>query len=188
LLRADSAFYNASVVKAALTGGADVSVTVRQDKRIKAAISGIAEDAWSTIEYTDAIFDEDSHQWISRAEVAEIPFTAFTSKPKSEQVTARLVVRRIPDLNPQAATGQASLFDTWRFHAFVTTTPVEFADTMAPDKTTADTRSLKNVSADLKNRGLAHLPASSPPTPPGWCRPASRSTSPAPPPERTAIA
>jgi len=88
LLRADSAFYNASVVKAALTGGAEVSVTVRQNKRIRAAITAIADDAWSTIEYTDAIFDEDSHQWISGAEVAETPFTAFTSKPKSEQVTA----------------------------------------------------------------------------------------------------
>jgi hypothetical protein len=159
LLRADSAFYNASVVKAALTGGAQVSVTVRQDKRVKAAITAIADDAWSTIEYTDAIFDEDSQRWISRAEVAETPFTAFTSKPKSQQVTARLVVRRIPDLTPQAATGQASLFDTWRFHAFFTTTPVEVADTVSADKTHRGHAIIENVNADLKNSALAHLPS-----------------------------
>ena len=40
---------------------------------------GIADDAWTTIEYTDAVFDEPTRTWISRAEVAEIPFTAFTS-------------------------------------------------------------------------------------------------------------
>ena len=45
-------------------------------------------------------------RWISRAEVAEIAFTAFTSQKKAEQVTGRLVVRRIPDLNPTPRTGR----------------------------------------------------------------------------------
>ena len=40
LLRADSAFFGHPTVAAALKAGADVSVTVRLDKRIKAAISG----------------------------------------------------------------------------------------------------------------------------------------------------
>jgi hypothetical protein len=99
------------VVGVALRAGADVSITVRQDKRIKTAIATIAEDAWTPIQYTDAVFDETTSRWISRAEVAEIDFTAFTSK-KTEQVPGRLVVRRIPDLNPTAVTGQTTLFDT----------------------------------------------------------------------------
>src|SRR2546427_10139871 len=54
LLRADSAFYGYPTVAAALRGGADVSITVRLDRKIKAAIAEIGEDAWTPIEYTDA--------------------------------------------------------------------------------------------------------------------------------------
>lgn len=52
---------------------------------------------------------------------AEIGFTPFTSKPEAEQIAGRLVVRRIPDLNPTRSESQAALLDTWRFHAFFTT-------------------------------------------------------------------
>lgn len=101
LVRADSAFYGRGLVLAAVRAGAEVSVTVRLDKRVKAAIAAIADDAdaWTPIEYTDAIFDEQTGQWVSRAEVAEIPFTAFASRRKADRVPGRLVVRRIPDLN-----------------------------------------------------------------------------------------
>ncbi|NHC25567.1 IS1380 family transposase, partial [Nocardioides sp. IC4_145] len=81
----------------------------------------IDDDAWTTIEYTDAIFDEATGSWVSRAEVAEVPFTAFSAQ-KADRVSGRLVVRRIPDLNPKSSDGQETLFDTWRFHAFFTTT------------------------------------------------------------------
>lgn len=65
LVRMDSAFYGRGPVHAALSGGAAVSVTVRMDKRVKAAITTIGDDAWTTIEYTDAVFDEASQRWIS---------------------------------------------------------------------------------------------------------------------------
>ncbi len=159
LLRADSAFYAAAVVNAGLTAGAQVSVTVRQDKRVKAAIATIADAAWTPIRYTNAIFDESTRQWISVAEVAEIGFTAFTSKKKSEQVPGRLVVRRIPELNPKAAPGQGTLFDTWRFHAFFTTTSFEAADTVTADQTHRRHAIIENVNADLKSSALAHLPS-----------------------------
>jgi hypothetical protein len=55
LVRADSAFYGRGLVLAAVRAGAEVSVTVRQDKRVKAPIAGIDADAWTTIQYTDAI-------------------------------------------------------------------------------------------------------------------------------------
>src|SRR5215213_7923775 len=55
LVRADSAFYGRGLVLAAVRAGADVSVTVRQDQRVKAAIAAIPETAWTPIQYTDAI-------------------------------------------------------------------------------------------------------------------------------------
>src|SRR3954452_4718246 len=115
LVRMDSAFYGRGAVHAALAGGAAVSVTVRMDKRVKAAIATIPEDAWTTIEYTDAVVDEATGQWISRAEVAEIDFVAFAAQKKADQVPGRLIVRRIPDFNANKhrAAGQDTLFDLW---------------------------------------------------------------------------
>lgn len=159
LLRADSAFYGAEVVNAALRGGADVSITVRMDKRVKATICSIPDDAWTSIEYTDAVLDEATSTWISRAEVAEIPFTAFTSKKKADQVPGRLVVRRIPDLNPKASHGQATLFDTWRFHSFFTTSSPDTTGTVTADQTHRKHAIIEQVNADLKNSALAHLPS-----------------------------
>uniref|UniRef100_UPI001CCD6745 IS1380 family transposase n=1 Tax=Nocardioides lacusdianchii TaxID=2783664 RepID=UPI001CCD6745 len=150
LVRADSAFYGADVVNAVLRGGADVSVTVRLDKRVKATIATVSDDAWTPIEYTDAVYDEQAQTWVSRAEVAEIPFTAFTSKKQAEQVTGRLVVRRIPDLNQGGKDGQETLFDTWRFHAFFTTTKHHVADTVAADKTHRGHAIIEQVHSDLK--------------------------------------
>jgi Transposase DDE domain group 1 len=159
LLRADSAFYGHEVVTTARRKGAEVSITVRMDAKVKAAITGIPADAWETIQYTDAIYDEAAGRWISRAEVAETPFTAFTSKKRTEQILGRLVVRRIPDLNPRATTGQNPLFDTWRFHAFFTTTDPDVLDTVAADKTHRGHAIIEQVHADLKNSALAHLPS-----------------------------
>ncbi len=159
LVRADSAFYGYPSIAAALKAGADVSVTVRLDNRIKAAITSIPTDAWTPIEYTDAVFDEQTKTWVSRAEVAEIPFTAFAAQKKTNHVPGRLVVRRIPDLNPSGKDGQDTLFDTWRFHAFFTTTDPATAGTVAADKTHRKHAIIEQVHADLKNSALAHLPS-----------------------------
>ena len=86
LLRADSAYYGHATVSAALKAGADVSITARQDPAVKRAIGTIADDAWTKIQYTNAIYDPDTHTWISVAEVAEVPFTAFSSRPKKDQI------------------------------------------------------------------------------------------------------
>ncbi|MEV0291913.1 IS1380 family transposase [Kribbella sp. NPDC050820] len=163
LVRADSAFYGRGLVLAAVRAGAEVSVTVRLDKRVKAAIAAVADDAnaWTTIQYTDAIYDQATGQWISRAEVAEIPFTAFASRKKSERVPGRLVIRRIPDLNTDKNTtaGQDTLFDIWRFHAFFTTVAPDVMDTVAVDKTHRGHAIIEQVNADLKDSALAHLPS-----------------------------
>ena len=161
LVRMDSAFYGRGPVHAALAGGAAVSVTVRMDRAVRRAIATIDEDAWTTIEYTDAVFDETTGRWISRAEVAELSFTAFSAQKKTEQVPGRLVVRRIPDFNAEAhkAAGQDSLFDVWRFHAFFTTAEPKILDTVAADKTHRHHAVIEQVHSDLKNSALAHLPS-----------------------------
>ena len=101
LLRADSAFFGYPSIGAAITGGADVSVTTGLNTVIRAAISAIPGDAWTAIEYTNAIYDEESQQWISVAEVAEISFTAFASQNKAHHIPGRLIVRRIPTCDPR---------------------------------------------------------------------------------------
>ncbi|EWT06655.1 transposase [Intrasporangium chromatireducens Q5-1] len=155
LLRADSAYYGFQVVNGALRAGADVSITARQDPAVKRAISTIPEDAWTTIEYTDAIFDEATRAWISRAEVAEVPFTAFTSRAKKDHVPGRLVVRRIPELNKKDVQ-HPTLFDTHRFHAFFTTSTL---DTVTADQVHRQHAIIEQVNADLKRAALAHLPS-----------------------------
>ena len=94
VLRADSAFYGRDVIAAARRAGARFSITARKDRAVTRAIDAIPDDAWSTIRYPNAVFDEQLGQWVSDAEVAEIPFTAFASRRKTDRVTARLIVRR----------------------------------------------------------------------------------------------
>ncbi len=158
LLRADSAFYGHATVGTAIKAGADVSVTIRMDPAVKTAIASIPDGAWETIEYTDAIRDEATGRWISKAEVAEVPFTAFRSRKIAERVGGRLVVRRIPDLNPNKV-AQPTLFDTYRHHAFFTTTDKTTMGTVAADKTHRGHAIIEQVHADLKGGPLAHLPS-----------------------------
>lgn len=158
LLRADSAFYGHATIGTAIKAGTDVSVTVRMDPAVKAAIATITDDAWTTIEYTDAIRDETTGAWISKTEVAEIPFTAFRSRKKAERIQGRLVVRRIPDLNPRQLE-QPTLFDMFRHHAFFTTTDKDDMGTVVADNTHRGHAIIEHVHADLKNGPLAHLPS-----------------------------
>ena len=155
LLRADSAYYGHATVSAALRAGAEVSITARQDPAVKRAIGTIADTAWTKIKYTNAIYDHDIRDWISVAEVAEIPFTAFSSKPKKDRIKGRLVVRRIPELNKKKLS-QPALFDTYRFHAFFTTSTL---DTITADQVHRRHAIIEQVNADLKNSALAHLPS-----------------------------
>ncbi len=59
---------------------------------------------------------------VSDAEIAEIPYTAFASK-KGQAITARLIVRRVRDLNHKAGQGQGELFPVWRYHPVFTDSP-----------------------------------------------------------------
>jgi Transposase DDE domain group 1 len=158
VLRTDSAYYGHDVVAAARRHGVHVSVTARQDRAVSAAIAAIPDDAWTPIRHPRAVFDEQLQQWVSDAEVAEVPFTAFTSRPKRQQVTARLIVRRVRDANPDhvAANAQGELFPAWRHHAIFTDSPLPMLTAEADHRRHAI---IEQVIADLKNGPLAHLPS-----------------------------
>jgi hypothetical protein len=104
------------------------------------------------------VFDEQLQQWDSDAEVAEVEFTAFASKPKAQQVTARLIVRRVRDQNPAhvVADAQVELFPAWRHHAVFTNSPLVMLQAETDHRRHAI---IEQVIADLKNGPLAHLPS-----------------------------
>jgi hypothetical protein len=153
VLRADSAFYGYDVIAAAARHQSRFSITARQDPAVRKAIATIGDDAWTPIKYTNAIYDEDSQTWISDAEVAEIGYTAFTSKAKAHQVSARLIVRRVKDMNPA---NQSELFTAYRYHAVFTNSPAPMLAAEAAHRAHAI---VEQVIADLKNGPLAHLPS-----------------------------
>ena len=116
------------------------------------------------ITYPRAIWDEDQHRLISDAEVAEVPYTAFASK-KGKAITARLIVRRVKDLNRKAAEGQDELFTIWRYHALFTDSPFEMIQAEAQHR---DHAIVEQVFADLVSGPLAHLPSGHFPANAAW--------------------
>ena len=68
-----------------------MSITVRLDTSVKKALDAIPARAWTTITYPHPVLDPATGVWISRAEVAETTYTAFSSKKKAKQVTGMLV-------------------------------------------------------------------------------------------------
>ena len=145
LFRTDSAFYTFAAIHAALAAGADVSVTARLDSAVRKSIAAIPATGWPVINYTHAIYDEDTRTWISDAEVAEIAYTAFTTRKKSDHISGRLIVRRIPELNKHKLAGQSTLFKLHRFHTFFTTSTL---DPVPTDKTHRTHAAIELVNSD----------------------------------------
>jgi Transposase DDE domain group 1 len=155
VVRMDSAYYNAAAIGTIRRGGAHFSVTVPMNSSVRSAIAGIGEDAWTAIAYPQAIWDDQLDCWVSDAEVAEIQYTAFASK-KKQQVTARLIVRRIRARNEQSDRGQDELFPAWRHHAVFTDSPFEMIRAEGQHR---DHAIVEQVIADLNAGPLAHLPS-----------------------------
>lgn len=155
VVRVDSAFYNGAFVAACRRHGAHFSVTARMDPKIRRAIADIDEGAWTAIEYPNAVFDENSRQWISDAEIAEVPYIAFASSP-AHATHGRLIVRRVRDLAPRAAEGQGELFGAYRYHAVFTDSPFELEQAESQHRGHAI---IEQVFADLFDGPLAHLPS-----------------------------
>jgi hypothetical protein len=149
LVRGDSAYGNRKVVRACRRAGARFSLVMTRNPAVDRAITAIDDDAWTPVRYPGAVRDPDTGTWISDAEVAEIPYTAFASTP--DRITARLVVRRVKD-----ARFADALFPVWRYHPFFTNTdlPVEQADITHRQHAIIET-----VFADLIDGPLAHIPS-----------------------------
>jgi hypothetical protein len=163
VVRADSAFYSAAFTGAVRAAGAFFSVTVQMNPHAQAAIAAIPEAAWTPIQYPRAIWDDQLRAWVSDAEVAETRYTAFTSTKRP--LTARLIVRRVKDLNRQAARGQDDLFDVWRYHAVFTDSPFVMLQAEAQHR---DHAVVEQVLADWTSGPLAHLPSGSFPANAAW--------------------
>ena len=156
VVRMDSAYYAAAVIAAVRRNGARFSVTAPVSAAIRAALAGIPEDAWQAIKYPQAVWDDQLGCWVSDAEVAETTYTAFTSKKKSLQVTARLIARRVRDKNKDAAPGQGELFPAWRYHAIFTDSPYE---TLQAEEQHRGHAVIEQFLADLNDGPLAPLPS-----------------------------
>jgi hypothetical protein len=155
IVRMDSAYYSASVISAIRSQGARFSVTAPMNSSIRAAIAAIPEEAWTAIRYPQAIWDDQLGCWISDAEVAETGYTAFTSR-KGQEVTARLIVRRVRDQNRKAETGQDELFPVWRCHAVFTDSPFQTVQAEGHHRGHAV---VEQVFADVTSGPLAHMPS-----------------------------
>lgn len=104
--------------------------------------------------------DEEEGRWVSDAEVAEVPFTVFTSRRKAERVSCRLVVRRVKRLQPHQSDGsaQGELFASYRHHAFITNSTLGMVQA---DEYHRDHAVVEQVIAELKDGPLAHVPSGS---------------------------
>jgi hypothetical protein len=149
LVRGDSAYGSRAVVRACRRAGAQFSLVLTKNTAVRKAIDSIAETAWTPVRYPGAVRDPDTGTWISDAEVAEIPYTAFAST--KDATTARLIVRRVKDARHLEA-----LFPVWRHHPFFTdsTEPVTDADVTHRKHAVIET-----VFADLIDGPLAHMPS-----------------------------
>src|SRR6478672_656127 len=149
LVRGDSAYGTRAVVAACRRAGAQFSLVLTKNSAVQKAIDAIAADAWAPVCYPGAVRDPETGVWISDAEVAEIPYAAFTSTP--DAVTARLIVRRVKDARHLDA-----LFPVWRYHPFFTnsTEPVAEADITHRRHAIIET-----TFADLIDGPLAHMPS-----------------------------
>ncbi len=75
-------------------------------RTVKAAIAAIGEQAWTPIEYTDAVYDETTGNGSPGPRSPRSRSPRSAPERPAEQIPGRLVVRRIPDLNPSSDHGQ----------------------------------------------------------------------------------
>lgn len=165
VVRGDSKFYTADVVATAARYGASVSLTTGSNPSVNTTITTIPQHAWTAIHYPHAFVDDQTGELVSDAEVAETPYTAFTSRPRTQQATGRLIVRRVKRLNPNTAPSQDGLFDVWRYHAVFVTSDFQ---TLQAESHHRGHAIIEQLIADAAGSALAHLPSGSFPANAAW--------------------
>ena len=131
LLRADSGFWNNTIMLRLQTAGWDYSIGVRQQPHIRKAIAAIDDESWRAL---DDYPDE------GEAQIAETML--------GEQ---RLIVRRTRLLG-----AQAELWPDWRHFAFITnrTEPLDLVESEHRRHAVVEL-----AIRDLKDQALAHFPS-----------------------------
>ncbi len=157
MARADSGLYCAAFTGACRRTARTSRSPPGWTRRSKRAIASIPGGAWTPVRYPRAIWDDQLRAWVSDAEVAEIPYTAFASK-KGQAITARLIVRRVRDQNRKAAEGMDELFPVWRYHPVFTDSPFGLVPAEAQHR---DHAVVEQVFADWTDGPMAHLPSGS---------------------------
>lgn len=142
VVRADSGFYSAAVVRACRRAGARFSITVKLYAGLRGRIEAIPEGSWTPIPYWQE----------GGADVAELPYTPFAhDHPDAPEV--RLIVRRV---RPTPGS-QLALFTPYSYHAFITDRAGSMLALEADHRRHAE---VENAIRDLKyGVGLAHLPS-----------------------------
>ncbi len=141
--------------------GAQVSVTVRHGPRGQGRDRHHRRGRVDHDRVPDAVFDEDTGGWVSDAEVAEIPFTAFTSRRKQpSRSPAGWSCAASRTCNPSTRRARPG-HPVRRLAVPRRSSPPDpaDADTVAADKTHRGHAIIEQVHADLKNSALAHLPS-----------------------------
>ena len=149
MVRGDSAFGTKKVIATCCEEGAEFSLSVTRNKRITAAIEAIDEHAYTPVHYPGAVENPDTGALISDAEVAETPYTLRLGRGRT--LIVRLVVRRVKDARYPDA-----LFPVWRYHPFVTNSPLSVAKA---DITHRRHAIIETTFADLIDGPLAHVPS-----------------------------
>jgi hypothetical protein len=131
LLRADSGFWNTTIMTRLQAAGWTYSIGVRQQKHVAAAIAAIAETDWQTID--------------------DYPETGQAQTAETTLGTRRLIVRRTRLLG-----AQAELWPDWRHHAFLTnrTDAIELVEAEHRGHAV-----IELAIRDLKDQALAHFPS-----------------------------
>jgi hypothetical protein len=140
-VRADSGFYNHTVVATARRHHVRFSITVKLFPALRTVIEAIPEADWKPIPY-----------WMEgAADVAETTYTPFASEPDATPV--RLLVRRV---RPTPGT-QLALLTDYAYHACITDREGDLLELEADHRHHAE---IENAIRDLKyGVGLNHLPS-----------------------------
>jgi hypothetical protein len=133
LLRADSDFHNKALRARLAAKGVQYSIGARLTKRVAAAISEIAEDAWQTL--------------------TDYPATGQAQIDETTLNGERLIVRRVRPLGKDA---QGKLFETWQHHALISNRSDALALVEAEHRATPSSSSR---SATSKTKRFAHFPS-----------------------------
>lgn len=150
-VRADSGFWSWELLRTLDRHNMTWSITVSNNRKVKAAIDTITDDAWVDIDYTLNGY----------AQVAETTYQGG-GRRKKDRRTVRLVVRRTR-LTERA---QARLFPEWRHHSFITNR----ADltTIEADQFHRNHAIVELVIRELKDGGAAHIPSGHYPANAAW--------------------